>query len=294
MTPQAYGEPFFDGEVVARIRTIKPEFWRNEGLSSISAEACLLAVGLLNVCDDEGFFRANPKLIEADVFPLRELSGSTTVLLRELSEIGYIALFSGEDGKLYGQVVNFAKHQVINKATPSKIKELCKLPYDYGSPPVELPFGKERKGKELGKEKRHIPTARAAGAKVSVDDPYFERFWDAYSHKIGRAKALQVWNTIKPDAALAEQIIGAARVYHGIIERTGSRFVKHPETWLRGEHWQDDPMAIQRASMPPMTATQAMNAAFQRAMSEPQTNTHTLWEDAIDVTPTAALEPPPF
>ena len=134
---------------MARIRTIKPEFWRNEALSNISSEACLLAIGLLNHCDDEGYFNANPKLVESDVFPLRNLSSTTTVLLRELSDIGYINLFSGSDGKTYGHIVNFSKHQVINKKNSSKIKELCELPYDYGSDTVALQVGN---GKEQGNE----------------------------------------------------------------------------------------------------------------------------------------------
>ena len=134
---------------MARIRTIKPEFWRDEALSSISSEACLLAIGLLNHCDDEGYFNANPKLVESDVFPLRKLSNTTTVALRELSDIGYIRVFEGADGKTYGHIVNFEKHQVINKKTPSKIKGLEKLLEDYGSTTVGLPTGKERKGKEM-------------------------------------------------------------------------------------------------------------------------------------------------
>ena len=87
---------------MARIRTIKPDFWRDEDLSLVSAEAALLAIGILNVADDEGYFKANPKLIEADVFPLRELYGSTTSLLKELSNIGYIKLFTATDGKKNG------------------------------------------------------------------------------------------------------------------------------------------------------------------------------------------------
>lgn len=133
---------------MARIRTIKPDFWRDELLASISAEAALLAIGLLNHCDDEGYFNANPKLVESDVFPLRTLSKATTELLRELSGIGYIEVFSGSDGKTYGKVSNFEKHQVINKKTSSKIKDLCKEQHHYGSPTVELPLGKEGKGKE--------------------------------------------------------------------------------------------------------------------------------------------------
>ena len=109
---------------MARIRTIKPEFWRDEALASVTPEACLLALGLLNHCDDEGYFNANPKLVESDIFPLRELKVKTTVLLQELCKIGYVLVFDGSDGKTYGCIKNFEKHQVINKKTPSKIKHL--------------------------------------------------------------------------------------------------------------------------------------------------------------------------
>ena len=137
---------------MSRIRTIKPDFWRDDSLSVVSAEAALLAIGLLNHSDDEGYFNANPKLIEADVFPLRELSCSITVLLRELSKIGYLTMFSGVDGKKYGLVCNFVKHQVINKPRASKIKELCSLPDDSGSDTVQLPVGMEWNGKGKGME----------------------------------------------------------------------------------------------------------------------------------------------
>lgn len=144
---------------MARIRTIKPEFWRDEDLSSVSAEAALLAIGLLNHADDEGFFSANYKLVESDVFPLRKLSSSVHELLHELSVIGYVSLHEGSDKRLYGQVANFKKHQVISRPTPSKIKELvCFLDdsvIDTGalrdcsmSAPAQLIVGKEGKGKE--------------------------------------------------------------------------------------------------------------------------------------------------
>lgn len=162
---------------MARIRTIKPEFWRDEKLSSVSAEAALLAVGLLNHSDDEGYFNAHPKLVESDVFPLRTLKVTTTELLRELSGIGYIELFLGSDGKTYGRVVNFAKHQVINKPSPSKIKAFCGIPQDSGSNTVVLPTGKEQgtgnreqgKGKGTGK---NAPAARPTDVAESVWDDW--------------------------------------------------------------------------------------------------------------------------
>lgn len=136
------------GGDMARIRTIKPTFWTDEDMAEVSEAACLLAIGLLNYADDEGYFNANPKLIKAAVFPLREPSGSIPVLLQELSNCGYIRLFSAQNGKRFGLIINFTKHQVINKKTISKIKEMDLIPEDYGSDTGELPPGREGKGKE--------------------------------------------------------------------------------------------------------------------------------------------------
>lgn len=145
---------------MARIRTIKPTFWTDEDMAEVSEAACLLAIGLLNYADDEGYFNANPKLIKAAVFPLREPSGSIPVLLQELSNCGYIRLFSAQNGKRFGLIINFTKHQVINKKTISKIKEMDLIPEDYGSDTGELPPGKEGKGKE-GNIKTTLSDARA-------------------------------------------------------------------------------------------------------------------------------------
>jgi hypothetical protein len=138
-----------------RIRTIKPEFWSNEDIDTVSDKAKLLAIALLNYADDEGYFRANPKLIKATLFPLNS-SVKTTVLLRELSDIGYIELCKGSDGKEYGRLPTFLEHQVINKSKSSRIKDLWTLRYDYGSTTVGLPPGtgnrEQGTGKGIGKE----------------------------------------------------------------------------------------------------------------------------------------------
>lgn len=154
---------------MARIRTIKPTFWTDEDMAEVSEAACLLAIGLLNYADDEGYFNANPKLIKAAVFPLREPSGSIPVLLQELSDCGYIRLFSAQNGKRFGLIINFIKHQVINKKTTSKIKEMDLIPEDYGSDTGELPPGREGKGRERNikttpsgaREKNFIPVPEA-------------------------------------------------------------------------------------------------------------------------------------
>ena len=140
---------------MARIRTIKPEFWLHEELSQLPEATHMLAAALLNYSDDEGYFNANPHLIKAACFPLRELSVSVQDSLILLEKIGYIQTGKGEDGKRYGRVTTFDEHQRVNRPTASKI---AGLNVSFGdslnthgtinerSPPERK--GKERKGKE--------------------------------------------------------------------------------------------------------------------------------------------------
>ena len=149
---------------MARIRTIKPDFWLDEDLASLSAEANLLAIGLLNQSDDEGYFKANPMLLKAAIFPLRETSVTIHCLLSELSRIGYLELFEGSDGKQYGLVKNFLKHQKINRPTASKYKALREFTEESVSAHQNVSGerkGKEGKGKDIAdksaKRKSTIP-----------------------------------------------------------------------------------------------------------------------------------------
>jgi hypothetical protein len=106
---------------VGRIRTIKPEFTQDEELSALSAETHLLSAGLLCYADDFGYFNANPGLVKAAVFPLRETSRKIPEMIGELVGIGYLRLGTATDGKRFGHIVNFSKHQRVSHPTDSKI-----------------------------------------------------------------------------------------------------------------------------------------------------------------------------
>lgn len=151
-----------------RIRTIKPEFWSHERLSSLSCQARLLAIALLNFSDDDGFFNANPKLVGATLFPYD--SWSIPVLFHELLTIGYVEFKKCEGGscEIIGRVVKFAEHQVISHAKDSSLKT-C---FDSSNVPVtfqeaSILKGKERKGME---GKGITPPIPLKG--VSLDDPF--------------------------------------------------------------------------------------------------------------------------
>lgn len=113
-----------DGPLMARIRTIKPEFWQHEVLSEQPEATHMLAAALLNYADDHGYFNAHPALIKAACFPLRDLTTSVPDSLKRLESIGYLHFATGSDGKRYGWIATFDDHQVVNRAKDSKIKKL--------------------------------------------------------------------------------------------------------------------------------------------------------------------------
>jgi hypothetical protein len=94
----------------------------HEGLCKCSEFTRLLAIALLNWSDDEGYFMANPILIRGQVFPFEDDSKKIPRSLQELSCVGWIELGIDSQGRSVGKVVNFAKHQRVDKPKPSIIK----------------------------------------------------------------------------------------------------------------------------------------------------------------------------
>ena len=62
---------------MARIRTIKPEFWEDEKLTKLPLHARLLFIGTWNFADDNGLLLANPVLMKSHIFPYEDIGIST-------------------------------------------------------------------------------------------------------------------------------------------------------------------------------------------------------------------------
>ena len=137
---------------MARIRTIKPEFWSHEELSALPESTHMLAGALLNYADDEGYFNANPMLIKAACFPLREPSVKIPESLQSLQTMGYVELGTAPDGKRYGRIVHFLTHQKVSHPAKSKIKEIQILWEPSGKPPEFLQSPPEPLRPELNRE----------------------------------------------------------------------------------------------------------------------------------------------
>ena len=111
-----------------RIRTIKPEFWKSQTLAMLPADTRLLAIALLNYADDEGYFFAHPALIRGELMPFAESHASIPGMLRELEEAEYIRIGEDAQKRAIGLVVNFKKHQRVDKPQRSKIAGTVDFP----------------------------------------------------------------------------------------------------------------------------------------------------------------------
>jgi len=103
-----------------RIRTIKPDAFTSESLSSVSVLARWMFAGLWTYFDDQGKGRADTRLIKAALFPLDD--GTTTdnieCALTELIDAGCVHTFMS-GGKSYLHAPEFLRHQRINRPTES-------------------------------------------------------------------------------------------------------------------------------------------------------------------------------
>jgi uncharacterized phage protein (TIGR02220 family) len=102
---------------MARIRTIKPEFWTDESITECSVSARLLFIGLWNFADDSGSICGSSRQLKALVFPCDNFE--LEPLLSELVNKNLIIPFS-VDNKNYYYIKNFTKHQSINRPSHPK------------------------------------------------------------------------------------------------------------------------------------------------------------------------------
>ena len=106
---------------MARIRTIKPQFYGSASMARVSIEARYLATGLISMADDDGRFLASITAISGHVFPHDDLApAKVKKLLGELVDEGYVELYEA-GGLRYGWLPRFAPNQRINKPQPSAL-----------------------------------------------------------------------------------------------------------------------------------------------------------------------------
>jgi hypothetical protein len=215
---------------MARIRTIKPEFFTSEDIVSLSPYARLLYIALWCESDKEGRFVWKPA-----TFKLRYLPGDSCdvqALCDELTKAGLVVLY----GQGYAYIPAFKAHQHINpresaSQLPDPDASTTRQPRvgTRHSRDSDAQGGREGKGKE-GNES---PPAPQGGER-------FEDFWLAWpknDRKQDKAKCREKWVKAGLDA-LADVILADVKAKRGTAKwRDG--FIEAPEVYLNNRRWED-------------------------------------------------------
>jgi len=107
---------------MARIRTIKPEFWTDKKIIRLSRDARLFFIGLWNFADDNGVLEADPLQLKAWIFPVDPDIGIEEIekFLDELKKLELIQVYE-VNGTSYIWIKNFNKHQKIDRPRKSNL-----------------------------------------------------------------------------------------------------------------------------------------------------------------------------
>lgn len=121
---------------MARIRSIKPDFFMHDGLAELSPLHRLLFIGLWTQADREGRLEDRPARIKVAVLPYDKVD--VDQMLEDLARHGFVVRYE-VDGASLIQVTKFAEHQLPHHKEPPSM-----LPAMDGSVKSATPYPNER------------------------------------------------------------------------------------------------------------------------------------------------------
>lgn len=212
---------------MARIRTIKPEFFTSEDIVSLSPLARLLYVALWCEADREGRFAWKPRTFKMRYFPADECD--IDALCAEIIAAKLVKLYG--DGLAY--IPKFGAHQHVNpresaSTLPDPDAKTTRAARVSDAPVTHREEGKERKGKEV----------------ASRRDPIGELWeaWPASERKQDKAKCEEKLKAIlKAEPGLLDAILADIAIKK-LTDKWRGGFIEAPLVYLNGRRWEDGVM----------------------------------------------------
>lgn len=255
---------------MARIRSLKPEFWTDSKLVRLSRDARLFYAGTWNfaMCDN-GHLPDDADQLKMQIFPADD-DVSVDKLIQELVDSGRLLRLWADDGRTFLQIKKLGDHQKLEKRwsprcqacqatlvspppeTSPKLPEPLPTSPKLPEPPATSPQGgigrdslkasPSPKGadepEEPGALLQLVPEPESAGRKRHAYSPDFEEFWSLYPQRDNNSKGSKYDASKQWVKALKlvdrETLMAAVRAYpqfHG-------GFPKDAERWLRTRMWE--------------------------------------------------------
>ena len=223
---------------MARIRTIKPDFWTDGNMVKLSSFARLLYIGMWNftMCD-HGHVADDEMKLKLQILPMDDVNISE--LLAEIMAQGRVTRICSPDGRTYLHVKRFEDHQKIDPRWKTRCPACAQedsltpaeTPVSFVEPRRDsptLPLGREGMGRES-----NTPSAPAAPSQE------FLSFWAAYPRRVGKQDAIRALRKALRSAPL-DDILAGVEVLKREVEGKDPKFTPHPASWLNAGRWEDE------------------------------------------------------
>lgn len=174
-----------------RIRSIKPTFWDDDRLVSISLQAVTVYLAIKNFCDDNGVIPANEKLIKSKIFPqrddirlndisrwIKELIENSFLVPFQFKTVGYYALdFSQEriDKPQAGIIPANDWESIKSNLSPHQFQEHSRT---FENIPSGIGIGKDKEGNRIRAEDFLFSVNSILGKKFKLTDDIVKKWRD--------------------------------------------------------------------------------------------------------------------
>lgn len=241
----------FRGRDMARIRSVKPELFRHEGLYEAEKRTGLPLraawVGMFCVADKEGRFKWRPRAIKLDILPYDEETDTSRVL-DEFVTLGFLVRYVDEKGEEFGQITNWHKHQrVRSDEAPSELPNPndCRILHSTVTDSLrerDVDVTNRHRGKE-GKGREMEVEGKGGSPNSSISEPSPELL-PVVRIKKTEAKSSATWEAYSQSYAERyqdhpERNAAANSILCRLVDKVGSNFapalaafyVSHPNSY---------------------------------------------------------------
>lgn len=285
---------------VARIRSIKPEFFTSETLAKVSKSARLTFIGLWTYVDDNGVGLDNDRLVAAALYALEEdpleALRSVSEDLAQLSTVGVVTRYE-VNGRRYLFITNWLEHQkVSHPGKPRYPRPPKTAPDAVTSDDTEPPEGHTKPSggspedlaqssalsREQGAGSKEQGNTRSADAEAQETSnakrrrrapgyvaARFAEFYAAYPRKKGPADAEKAWTKAVDDLGTDPAVIIESAQLFAMANRTKDPdFLPYPATWLNRRQWEDEPDRAPAAPVAIGAPSEATRGPETRSVAE--------------------------
>lgn len=253
---------------MARIRTIKPDFYTSDDICALSMPARLLYIATWLEADREGRLKWQPRTWRLRYFPADDIDADAVAA--ELLTANLLVRYG--DGLAY--IPSFLEHQIINGREaesklpdpsdlddPSRVTTIASrvttihprvttiaprvttIDHDHAActDGYSFPFPSFPTDQDHLDRTDYKSVSKRKQRESALIDAFDASFWPEYPRKVAKATALKAWTALAPDAALIEQMVAAVRRQRQDEgwQKDGGAYIPHAATWIRGRRWED-------------------------------------------------------